>query len=80
MSEHDPNVFIQWKGTDICADVHCGCGESFHLCGEMFVYAIQCPYCDAVWHWAQETFPLLPGTTKYGHEPVRGEKDIEWGQ
>ena len=34
-------VFIQWKGTDLCADFTCECGESYHI-DAMFVYAIKC--------------------------------------
>lgn len=40
-----PCAFIQWKGTDVCADYYCVCGEQFHLDDE-FVYAVQCPYCN----------------------------------
>lgn len=39
-----PNAFIQWKGTDVCADYYCVCGDQFHFDGE-FAYAIQCPHC-----------------------------------
>jgi len=40
-----PFGFIQYKGTDICMDLNCECGELSHIDGD-FVYAIQCPYCD----------------------------------
>lgn len=39
-----PNAFIQWKGTNVCLDFYCICGEQFHL-DEEFVYAVECPYC-----------------------------------
>jgi hypothetical protein len=36
--------FIQWKGSDICLDVHCECGESSHIDAD-FVYSVECPKC-----------------------------------
>lgn len=40
-----PCAFIQWKGTEVCADYWCLCGNSFHLDAE-FAYAVECPYCN----------------------------------
>jgi hypothetical protein len=40
-----PSAFIQWKGTNVCADYYCLCGEQFHLDVE-FAYAVQCPDCN----------------------------------
>jgi hypothetical protein len=40
--------WIQWKGTDVCMDVHCECGEISHIDG-MFCYAVKCPACGAVY-------------------------------
>jgi hypothetical protein len=40
-----PATFIQWKGTNVCMDFYCVCGEQFHL-DAMFAYAVQCPHCD----------------------------------
>jgi len=39
-----PHTFIQWKGTDVCMDVYCVCGDQFHIDAD-FAYAIQCPHC-----------------------------------
>ena len=39
-----PTTFIQWKGTDVCMDVYCICGDRFHIDAE-FAYAVQCPHC-----------------------------------
>jgi hypothetical protein len=41
----NPHAFIQWKGTDVCMDCYCICGESFHV-DDDFTYAVQCPYCE----------------------------------
>lgn len=39
-----PHGWIQWKGTDVCIDIHCKCGEHFHEDGE-FMYNVMCPSC-----------------------------------
>jgi hypothetical protein len=44
----NPHAFIQWKGTDVCMDFHCACGEHCHFDGD-FAYAVQCPHCATVW-------------------------------
>lgn len=36
--------WIQWKGTDVCIDLHCECGYHDHFDGE-FLYFYECPAC-----------------------------------
>lgn len=43
-----PHIWIQWKGTDVCCDIHCVCGASPHYDG-MFLYFFQCPECGRYW-------------------------------
>ncbi len=43
-----PHGWIQWKGTDVCMDLHCKCGELTHIDGD-FVYHIKCPMCGTVY-------------------------------
>lgn len=43
-----PHGWIQFKGTDICIDLHCDCGESCHYDGD-FLYYFKCPYCGKYW-------------------------------
>lgn len=43
--------FIQWKGTNVCMDVNCECGELFHVDG-MFAYYVACPVCHAIYKLA----------------------------
>lgn len=44
-----PHVWIQWKGTNVCADIHCDCGEDAgHVDGD-FMYFVQCPACHQIW-------------------------------
>jgi hypothetical protein len=40
-------AFIQWKGTDVCMDCLCVCGNGFHIHGE-FAYSVKCPNCGKV--------------------------------
>lgn len=40
-----PTTFIQWKGTSLCADFYCICGNDFYIDTE-FAYAVQCPHCN----------------------------------
>lgn len=43
-----PHGWIQWKGTDVCIDLHCTCGEHLYFDG-FFLYYFTCPYCDRLW-------------------------------
>lgn len=43
----EPHAYIQWQGTDVCADVHCVCGEHTHVdmeAGQFFEFV--CPACS----------------------------------
>ena len=46
--ENMPHGWIQWKGTDVCMDVHCKCGNISHVDSD-FVYYIKCPKCNAIY-------------------------------
>ncbi len=58
-SHAEPRGWIQWKGTDVCMDVHCSCGELTHLDG-YFACFIQCPACQQVFSVGQNVtlYPL----------------------
>lgn len=43
-----PHGWIQWKGTDVCMDVHCACGEMTHVDGG-FAYHVRCCLCGRVY-------------------------------
>ena len=49
--EQSPQGWIQWKGTSVCMDIHCKCGEMTHLDGD-FTYLIRCSNCKRV-YWPQ---------------------------
>lgn len=46
--EEKPHGWIQWKGTDVCMDVHCKCGQIVHVDGD-FAYNVRCPYCKTIY-------------------------------
>jgi len=37
--------WIQWKGTDVCMDMHCKCGYHGHMDTD-FLYHYMCPKCE----------------------------------
>lgn len=43
-----PHAWLQWKGTAVCMDVHCACGEHFHIDDE-FTYHVKCMKCERVY-------------------------------
>jgi hypothetical protein len=42
--QQEAGTFVQWKGSDICMDWWCECGEQYHVDGD-FLYAVQCGAC-----------------------------------
>lgn len=54
-----PSAFVQWKGTDICVDLHCECGYHGHFDG-FFAYGLRCAECGKEWTMPH-SFGLLPG-------------------
>ena len=44
----DPHGWIQFKGTELCLDVHCECGEISHIDSD-FVYYVECGYCGIIY-------------------------------
>ncbi len=54
-----PNVHIQWKGTNVCATLHCSCGTDGHIDAE-FAYNVRCEACDRLYEMPH-TFPVRLG-------------------
>ncbi len=46
--EGQSSGWIQWKGTNVCLDIHCSCGKSSHVDGE-FAYSVECPHCHTIY-------------------------------
>ena len=45
----EPHGWVQWKGTDVCMDIHCKCGCVSHIDAE-FAYFVECPECGTVFY------------------------------
>ena len=43
-----PHGWVQWKGTDVCMDVHCKCGAHCHIDAD-FAYHVKCMECGTVY-------------------------------
>jgi len=44
---------IQWKGTDVCMDIYCKCGQHSHIDG-FFASRVRCPACGTVYKCSNE--------------------------
>jgi len=71
LSPPEPNGWIQWKGTDVCMDIHCKCGELTHVDGE-FCYLVKCPHCSTVYHCSGfiRLIEIDYNEKDFGHEPL----------
>lgn len=41
----DAHGWIQWKGTQVCMDIHCKCGRHGHMDSDIGFYFYECPVC-----------------------------------
>ena len=58
----DCDVFIQWKGTNVCLDFHCyKCNTFAHFDGD-FAYYLVCPKCGQ--HYEMPTVFALKSVDK----------------
>lgn len=62
-----PHIWIQWKGTNVCCDIHCLCGAHLHFDGD-FMYFIQCPHCQQHWEIGSHVpmYPVSKDTAEAG--------------
>ena len=76
----EPHAFIQWKGTDVCMDCYCVCGEQFHI-DAGFAYAVQCRHCGKRFEMsAMIEMREIPADEKWNGCPVLVESvDFEEG-
>jgi len=49
---NNPRAWIQWKGTNVCMDVHCECGARGHV-DDDFTYFYRCWNCNTLWSVGQ---------------------------
>jgi hypothetical protein len=69
-----PHAWIQWKGTDVCMDVHCSCGEHTHVDAD-FTYYIRCGACGKLWAMCANVrmIEVGAGDIEGGCEPVESQ-------
>ena len=69
--------WIQWKGTEVCIDLHCKCGYHGHYDGGFFYY-YACPKCGAKYAVGQNVklIELTVAQTNYV-EQQRGGFDTD---
>lgn len=67
-----PHLWIQWKGSDICADFNCSCGGGGHIDRAAFMYYVKCLDCGQIYWCNQnvELVPLTPEESKSIDDPV----------
>ena len=58
MTKQRPSGFIQWKGTNACIDLHCTCGNQWHVDAD-FLYRSVCPHCGQ-WYELHPHIALTP--------------------
>lgn len=61
VGDDEPHGWIQWKGTDVCIDLHCACGTHGHFDG-MFMYQVKCADCGQ--HYAVGSNVVLAPMTE----------------
>lgn len=73
--DDEANVFIQWKGTDVCFDFWCECGATGHFDG-YFAYSLRCGTCGAVWAMPSTVYPRKL-TDDVASWPSAGPVDVD---
>lgn len=71
ISHPEPHGWIQWKGTNVCMDVHCACGELTHFDGD-FLYHVKCGACGKVYERRAHRSPAA-GVRARGHQSFGGD-------
>lgn len=66
--DDQPQGWIQWKGTNVCADFHCKCGADFHIDSD-FAYMVGCRVCSTV--YAVNGYIKLHEIDQYNPENVK---------
>ncbi len=70
--------WIQWKGTDVCMDLHCRCGAHGHI-DDMFAYFYRCLACGETFAVGQTVrlYPLSPEVTTKHVDRAKVDSELE---
>lgn len=76
-----PQGWIQWKGTDVCIDLHCTCGTHGHV-DRGFFYFYRCHGCGQCFAVGSHVrlIPLTPEESAYAAECSAGiimDEDVD---
>lgn len=63
-----PHGWVQWKGTNVCMDIHCVCGYLSHI-DAAFCYYLECPSCHQIYEVGGDV-KLYPLTHRPEHTQV----------
>jgi len=62
VGDDEPHGWIQWKGTQVCIDLHCACGTHGHLDVDFMMYQVKCTDCGQ--HYAVGSNVVLAPMTE----------------
>jgi hypothetical protein len=73
-------AWIQWKGTDVCMDVHCRCGAHGHI-DTWFAYFYKCLACGQVFAVGATVrlYPLSPELVAKHGERAKVDEELAAG-
>jgi hypothetical protein len=77
--EDEPHGWIQWKGTNVCMDIHCSCGHHSHVDLD-FLYFFRCPNCKKTFAVGQTVrlYEMDPSHPKSSDPDVPTDTTEEW--
>ena len=75
-TKQDSHGWIQWKGTDVCIDIHCTkCGCGSHYDGD-FMYFVKCPECGQIYE-CNGYIELIPTKIDENEYPVQYPRNCD---
>lgn len=77
-AEFPAHGWIQWKGTNVCIDLHCPCGRHDHIDRD-FAYFYRCSGCGTPYALGQtiKLIPLTPEQAKHVEGTTVGFTEVE---
>lgn len=69
--EGEAHGWIQWKGTNVCMDIHCKCGHHGHIDADFF-YGYECPACHTKYAVGQNVKLIQLNKEQIEHQTEHG--------
>lgn len=70
----EAEMFIQWKGTNLCMDFTCPCGATGHIDAD-FVHYVRCPKCGSTFQMGTQVIARRAEPGDIGRSVVDLELD-----